>query len=206
MTLYIIRHGETAFNKKNIVQGSGVDSDLNTVGLWQARLFHEYYKDIRFDAIFASALKRTHQTIAPVVARQAHRHLEYRAELNEISWGINEGKESNQTSSHHFEQLMRDWDSGRYDSRIEGGESAAELHERLSIFIDELVAQHHDKQNVLICTHGRTLLCLLTILNGVPLSQMSAFRHKNTCLYTFHLIDGSFHPELVNDVRHLGHK
>lgn len=31
MTLYIIRHGETDFNRKGIVQGSGVDSELNKV-------------------------------------------------------------------------------------------------------------------------------------------------------------------------------
>ena len=31
--IYIIRHGETDFNRMNIVQGNGVDTDLNETGL-----------------------------------------------------------------------------------------------------------------------------------------------------------------------------
>ena len=39
-TIYIARHGQTEFNKRGIVQGSGVDSELNSTGLLQAeRLF-----------------------------------------------------------------------------------------------------------------------------------------------------------------------
>ena len=38
-TIYLIRHGETDFNRQGIVQGSGVDSDLNELGLAQAEAF-----------------------------------------------------------------------------------------------------------------------------------------------------------------------
>ena len=30
--IYIIRHGETDYNKAGMVQGSGIDSDLNDLG------------------------------------------------------------------------------------------------------------------------------------------------------------------------------
>ena len=221
MTLYIIRHGETALNRQNIVQGSGVDSDLNNTGHRQAALFFNYYQNIRFDLVITSALKRTHQTVAPFLkhlsARKPHlidfdsteshvikdKKWLQMAELNEISWGINEGKTSNPESEIYFKKLMEDWQSGVYDSRIEGGESAAELRERLEKFVD-FIKKMDKKQNVLVCTHGRTLLCLLTILQGEPLSKMVGFKHQNTCLYKAHLVEDEFIFELENDVRHLG--
>ena len=48
-TIYLIRHGQTDFNKQGIVQGSGVDSSLNDEGHAQARKFFEAYHHINFD-------------------------------------------------------------------------------------------------------------------------------------------------------------
>lgn len=62
-TLYIIRHGETDLNKRGVVQGRGMDTDLNDRGLEQAEAFYQTYKDVPFDKIYTSTLKRTHQTI-----------------------------------------------------------------------------------------------------------------------------------------------
>ncbi|MDZ7881249.1 MAG: histidine phosphatase family protein [Saprospiraceae bacterium] len=220
MTLYIIRHGETALNRQNIVQGSGVDSDLNAVGRRQAQSFFNYYQNITFDLVVTSALKRTHQTVEPFLHHyrlkkssifdvnttklsdfKERKWVQLR-ELNEISWGINEGKTANPESEVHFKKLMEDWSSGVYESRVEGGESAAELRERTQKFVDFIKTQS-DKKNILVCTHGRTLLCLLTILNETSLSKMNHFKHQNTGLYKIHLLDDEFIFELENDTRHL---
>jgi broad specificity phosphatase PhoE len=221
MTLYIIRHGETALNRQNIVQGSGVDSDLNGTGRRQAELFFNYYQNVSFDLILTSALKRTHQTVAPFLHHFGLKNaplIDFKtteletikdkkwlksADLNEICWGINEGKKSNPESEVFFKKLMSDWQTGVYDSRIEGGESAAELHERVQNFVD-FVKKHGKGKNILVCTHGRTLLCLLTILKQGPLSKMNDFRHHNTCLYKAYWVDNEFVFELENDIRHLG--
>jgi broad specificity phosphatase PhoE len=221
MTLYIIRHGETALNRQNIVQGSGVDSDLNGTGRRQAESFFNYYQNVSFDLIITSALKRTHQTVAPFLNHFGLKNaplVDFKtteletiqdkkwlksADLNEICWGINEGKTSNPESEVYYKKLMSDWQTGVYDSRIEGGESAAELRERVQNFVD-FVKKNGKGKNILVCTHGRTLLCLLTILNEGPLSKMNDFRHHNTCLYKAHLVDNEFIFELENDVRHLG--
>ena len=62
--IYIIRHGQTDFNVKQVVQGRGVNSDLNDTGLQQAKSFFDTYHPIDFDVIYTSKLKRTHQTVA----------------------------------------------------------------------------------------------------------------------------------------------
>jgi broad specificity phosphatase PhoE len=203
MTLYIIRHGETDFNRKNIVQGSGVDSQLNQIGRHQAHLFFEYYKNVQFDYILTSNLKRTHQTVDPFLKRKTYKEWVKLAELNEISWGIHEGKVGTADSSESYKQLMLDWESGVYDTKIEEGESAAELRERVVKVFDILKQEKYKGKNILLCTHGRTMLCLVTILNGHPLSMMSQFKHQNTCLYKAHYIDNEFIFELENDVSHL---
>jgi phosphoserine phosphatase len=213
MTLYIIRHGETDLNRQGIVQGSGVDSDLNQIGKKQAHLFYQYYRNIPFEYIVTSALKRTHQTVEPFLRNLSDKKkslseldisnwLKFK-ELNEISWGVQEGKKSDSTMHETYKQLMSDWENGIYETRFEEGESATELHARVSKIVDYLT-QNHKGQNVLMCTHGRTLLCLLTILKNEPLSKMNTFKHQNTCLYKAHYIDGEFHFEMENDVRHLG--
>ena len=50
--IYITRHGQTDFNKKGIVQGSGVDSDLNETGRLQAEAFFKKFKDHPFDKLY----------------------------------------------------------------------------------------------------------------------------------------------------------
>lgn len=204
MTLYIIRHGETDMNRQGIVQGCGVDSELNHIGQKQARLFYQYYKNIHFDFIITSNLKRTHQTVEPFLKKGKHLDWIKKTELNEISWGIHEGQVGDTFSKQNYNQLMNDWNAGMYETKIEGGESAAELHARVSQVVEFIKDQQFNKKNILICTHGRTLLCLLTILNGHPLSKMNTFRHQNTCLYKVHYVEDEFIFEIENDVRHLG--
>ena len=61
--IYIIRHGQTDFNLKNIVQGSGVDSSLNERGIAQASAFFDAYQHIKFDKVYTSVLQRTGQSV-----------------------------------------------------------------------------------------------------------------------------------------------
>jgi probable phosphoglycerate mutase len=201
MTLYLVRHGETDYNRQFIVQGSGVNSDLNDIGRRQAQDFFDTYRHVPFDTIFISTLKRTRQTLAPFILRGSIPVIET-ADLNEISWGIHEGQKATKETATTFNALMAAWMSGNYHERLPEGESAAELYERTSRFVAHLKAAYRGK-HVLVCTHGRTLLCLLTILKQVPLSTMNDFKHQNTGVYRAHFRDDVFHFDLENDVQHL---
>ena len=44
--LYIVRHGQTELNKQGIIQGRGMDTDLNDEGRKQAAQFFEAYKSV----------------------------------------------------------------------------------------------------------------------------------------------------------------
>lgn len=57
MKLYLVRHGQTDFNKGDLTQGSS-DIPLNETGKEQARKLAERVKNMRFDAYYVSPLTR----------------------------------------------------------------------------------------------------------------------------------------------------
>ena len=69
MKLYMMRHGETAWNADNRILGS-TDIPLNAKGREQAREAAERLKDISFDIIYTSELSRAKETGLAVAALQ----------------------------------------------------------------------------------------------------------------------------------------
>ena len=202
MTIYIIRHGETTFNQIGIVQGRGVDADLNDIGRTQALHFFEQYQSVPFDFVMVSALKRTYQTVEHFIEKKKIPFEKF-ADLDEISWGTNEGKAPTPEMSENFRRITTDWANGLFDSKIEEGESAADLNIRCEKIVSILRKHSKEFKNVLICSHGRTVSCLITLLKERPLNDINAYKNYNTGLYTFHYKNGKFIEDLKNDTRHL---
>ena len=57
MIVYLIRHGETEYNKQKRLQGQS-DIALNEYGKELARLTAQGMDEIRFDYVFSSPLQR----------------------------------------------------------------------------------------------------------------------------------------------------
>lgn len=199
-TIYIIRHGETDYNKRGIIQGSGVDSDLNDMGRLQASKFHQAYHHIAFDKVYSSELKRTIQSVEPFID-QGHSH-EVMPEFNEINWGIFEGKVSTPESHRHYLNIVADWKAGLIDRSIEGGESPRDLQRRQEQGLQKLMEREHERQ-LLLCMHGRAMRSFLCLLTGEPLSSMDQFKHSNLCLYVVQENSGNFEIVEANSVDHL---
>ena len=176
MKLYIIRHAETEYNKKGIIQGSEVDSDINDVGESQANSFYEYYKNINFDKIYVSDLKRTFQTIRRFTENGSS--YEKLKEFNEISWGVNQGKSDDLED---YAKLIDTWLAGNLDNKFEEGESPNEMSVRLVKGFDKVLDDDHD--TVLLCIHGRALRILLSKIIDNDLTKMDKYVHSNTGLY-----------------------
>jgi broad specificity phosphatase PhoE len=177
---YIVRHGQTELNKLGIVQGRGMDTDLNEEGRHQAGLFFNAYKDIPFDKIYISTLKRTQQSIQQFIDLGIP--CEKLTGLDELAWGELEGKESTPETKNAFMKLVRDWVSGDLDSKITGGESPNEVMARQKEAMETIMG-HPDEKTILICMHGRALRLLLCWITGKPLTEMEEFPHQNLVLY-----------------------
>ena len=185
MKLYIIRHAETEYNRKGIIQGSEVDSDINDVGESQSNSFYEYYKDINFDKIYVSDLKRTFQTIRRFTENGSS--YEKLKEFNEISWGVNQGKSDDLED---YAELIDTWLAGNLDNKFEEGESPNEMSERLVKGFDKVLDDDHD--TVLLCIHGRALRILLSKIIDNDLTKMDKYVHSNTGLYILEYKNGKY--------------
>jgi len=198
--IYIVRHGQTDFNLQNIVQGSGVDSNLNSRGIAQAQAFFEHYKDVAFDKVYTSTLKRTKQTVQGFLDKGIP--TEALAGLNEISWGNKEGFKITPDEDQYYHYMLKQWQTGNTTLRIEGGESPDDVVVRMKPAVDYIMSKS-DEQTVLICMHGRAIRILLCILLNYPLKSMDMFEHENLCLYLLEYDGDKFTIRLHNDISHL---
>jgi len=199
-TIYIVRHGQTDFNKRNIVQGSGIDSDLNTMGLLQAESFFDYYKDEGFDIVYTSGLKRAIQSVAPFIANGLQHKIHLG--LNEINWGILEGQESTPFQRKMFDEIMKQWRLGNLNTAVENGETPIQLLARQQQSLDDILQS--ESQRILISSHGRALRSFMCLLTGEPQQNMHLFPHTNLGLYVLEQVEERrFEIVLKNNTDHL---
>lgn len=197
--IFIIRHGETDFNRKGIIQGSGIDSDLNELGRRQAAAFYNHYKDEGFELVITSNLVRTHQTAAPFIAAGIPHIIV--PEIREISWGVYEGQPYGPEVGKEYKRLLRGWAGENLTLSMKGGESAAQLSERLLVFMEQI--RSFPQKKILVVSHGRTIRCLMCLFNQLPMKEMEQFPHANTGLFVVKMEAEKNITQHLNDVRHL---
>jgi len=198
--IYLVRHGQTDMNLKGIVQGSGVDSSLNVTGKFQAKKFYEKYGNLPFDKIYISALQRTKESVEKFIDKGLP--TEVLPELNEISWGIREGKVVDEEGSAYYKAMLKAWKMGQTDVRIEGGESPDEMAIRLKFALDYIM-EKNEEHEILICMHGRAMRAMLCLMLNFPLKAMDIFEHENLCLYELHHTGSVFTIAKFMDLSHM---
>ncbi len=198
--IYLIRHGQTDFNLKGIVQGSGVDASLNERGRQQAKLFYTQYKSYPFDKVYTSVLKRSIESVDGFI-KDGLPH-EKLAGLNEINWGTREGVVITPEEDVYYHAVLREWQLGNTTLQIEGGESPQDVFERQKSAFETIMSRKNE-QKILICMHGRAMRILLCRMMNYPLKSMDVFEHQNLCLYQLDFTGSMFSIRLFNNTDHL---
>lgn len=197
--IFLIRHGQTDYNLKGIVQGSGVDTDLNDTGRDQARLFFQMYQDVPFKKIYTSTLKRTTQSVQGFIDLGIP--TEALQEFNEISWGDKDGKIIVATDDSEYRRMLAEWDNGNTDACIKGGESPKQVQQRILKGLN-LILSRPEEDIVLICMHGRAMRILLSTIFNYELACMNYFAHHNLCLYELQYTGSMYSLLKFNDLSH----
>ncbi|MFK8054598.1 MAG: histidine phosphatase family protein [Saprospiraceae bacterium] len=178
----LARHGQTELNRVGIIQGSGVDPSLNAEGNQQAaELFAALTGTI--DLVGSSGMLRAKETAQPFAEAGVPYFEDYG--FREISWGEYEGKAAQADMRVRYSELLQNWEQGKLDDRIKGGESAAELAARLQS--SWLALLEKDFSSALVVLHGRALRCLSCWLNGDPVSMMNNYAHANCGYYSIEI-------------------
>ncbi|MEM9896093.1 MAG: histidine phosphatase family protein [Bacteroidota bacterium] len=198
-TIYIVRHGQTEFNKKNMVQGRGVDAPLNELGKQQAQALFGEFKEEQLDHIYVSSLKRTSETVAHLKA--AGVSCSSLTGLDEISWGNQEGKVASKEAKNLYARTVADWSNGKLDQSVGGGESPLDVMKRQKE--DWSIIMNSSHKRILICMHGRAMRILLCWLLHYPLNYMDGFPHQNCAYYQLHWNGATFTIQRFNETRHL---
>lgn len=168
MKLYMIRHGETAWNKERKLQGHA-DIPLNENGRTLAAVTGKALADISFDYVFSSPLKRAVET-AELVLNGRKIPIRTDERIQEIGFGEYEGICINDESADpEFEKFFV---APEQYKPPKGGETLAHVRERTGAFLKELAEnpEYQDK-TILIATHGAAMKGLITNITGEPLSE-----------------------------------
>ena len=191
MKIYLIRHGETDQNKCKCLQGRS-DIELNEYGRELARKPAEGLKDIPFDIIFTSPLKRARET-AEIIRGKREIPLVLEERIQEISFGEYEGlcygKENYSIPDKDF---MNFFNEPQDYKTPPGGESLEEVITRTGEFLQEILQKEAYKdKNILLSTHGCALKACLANINGSLLADFwGEGVHKNCAVSLIEVKEG----------------
>lgn len=198
MNIYILRHGETDWNKKKLLQGQ-TDTDLNEYGRELARETAKGLKDIEFDYVFSSPLKRAYET-AKLALGERNIDIITDERLKEVSFGDFEGMPADKRPE-EFDKFFSA--PGEYKA-VNGAESYEKLCARTKAFLDEVIIPLEEKEKdctVLISGHGAMNKSLMLNIMGREIKDIWAPpfpKNCSTCLVT--LIDGVFSVVYENKI------
>lgn len=153
--IYVVRHGQTDWNKEGKVQ-SRADIPLNETGREQAREIREQLKNVVFDGVYSSELCRAIET-AEIISGSKNVIRDER--LSEVDNGKFEGVE--------VSEMVRIRLSPNFDPAEYGTESRENIRERVFSFLDEIVPGYIGK-NLLIVSHAGTCKYVRLWFEGEP--------------------------------------
>jgi probable phosphoglycerate mutase len=202
MKLYIVRHGETNLNVKNISQGH-TDSALNVLGKKQAQLLGELLEVVNFDIVYSSDLQRAKQTTAAIMKYQQCKVI-YTKKLREANYGIFDGKPYEKMAQFFDEAQLKHPDKERFELQIPKGETGLAVQKRVVTFIESLYKKHRN-DTVLISTHGRVKRLLIGYIQHIPLSSVKKIERFQNCSLTVVEYDHKkgHRVTLQNHIKHL---
>ena len=161
--VYLIRHGQTDWNRDGICMGQA-DIPLNDLGQEQARRTGERLRALPISAIYASDLGRTVETARPL-AEALQLSITSDASFRELDYGNWEGLHQEELPQHYPEEFQEDPRLNPLSFHPDGGESVAQLYERVTSAFERIVDAHPD-ETVVIVAHGGVIRCLANDVLG----------------------------------------
>ena len=178
--LYLVRHGETEWNVKGIIQGQN-NSCLTENGKQQAKTIADELKDIKFDSIFSSDLTRTQDT-AEIIRLDREIVIQTSKLLRERNFGSFEGKRGDE-----FRETLKDKiiereklseEEGWLFKLTEDVETDEELVNRFLIQLREISLAYPNK-TVLVVSHGGPIIMFLSKIGYMTKKELNSGTFRN---------------------------
>ena len=157
MLLYVVRHGQTDWNKKHLVQGIS-DIPLNEKGEAEAYELKDLVKSLDIDVVISSPLKRARKTAQIITDFKYPINTDDR--IIERDWGMNEGMPIDSVDT------IDCWDV-ILNTNVQNIERIQDFMLRVSEFIEDIKIRYKDK-NVLVVTHSAVVRVIHYLLGKIP--------------------------------------
>jgi broad specificity phosphatase PhoE len=198
-TIVLIRHGETAWNRKKVFRGT-YDIPLNDNGRRQAELLAGALQRYKIEAAYTSPLSRARETAD--IALQ-NRDIEAVPEpgLIDFSYGDWTGLEEADVAK-RWPDEHHAWITRPETLRVPGGDTLAEVHEKAFGAMEE-IAVRHDGQTVALFAHRVVNKLLVLGALGLELRRFGFIRQDNCCTNEFERTNDGYVIVSLNDTSHL---
>jgi broad specificity phosphatase PhoE len=172
LRLYLVRHGETAWNHENRAQGWS-DIPLDAQGLRQAEALAAAFADLALEAVYASTLVRAIVTAERIAAPHG---LEVRVDpdLREMNQGSLDGMKMIELRRNHA-ALLQDWADHPATFRMPGGETLSELQARTWTAIERIAGSHREGA-VVVVSHNLAIVSMVCRVLGLPMDRFRRIR------------------------------
>ena len=175
--IFLIRHGETNWNKEGRFQGQ-IDIPLNNNGKDQARKTFEYLKAINFNKAFSSSMNRPYETAQIILQDNKSLKIKKLKELVEISHGLWEGKLEGDISK-EWPSLLKKWHEKPEEVIMPEGESIKDVSKRSIKIFKEICLSQKDNDLTLVVAHDAVNKTLLCDLLGIDYSKIWMIKQGN---------------------------
>ena len=184
--IYLVRHAEAEGNLYRRIHGQ-YDSLVTDNGCRQIAALAHRFEGIHVDAVYSSDLFRT-RTTAKAIYGPKGLALTTRKSLREVSMGVWEDRTWGEVARTDAQQLAwfnttdRRW-------KVEGGESFAELRERISAAIRQ-IARNHPGETVAVVSHGTAIRNALAVFQGLSIEESASLPHSDNTAVSLLEFDG----------------
>lgn len=199
-TLYLIRHGETEWNRLGKFQGSK-DISLCEDGISQAKYLAERL-DGNFDYLYTSPLTRAKKT-AQIICKKSKIDPIIFDDMREINYGEWEGLTTKEIKA-SFSQEFKLWKTDKITAPICGGDVSlknASIRGKNSVL---KIVQAHQGKKIVIVAHGGIIKAAIIGLFNFDMTMYHKIYIGNTSI-TKLIFNDKLEPiiEVLNDTSHL---
>jgi len=176
--LYLVRHGETEWNKVSKIQGR-TDIELSDEGIKQAKQLAKRLTGEDINFIYSSSLKRALRT-AEIIADYKRCGIIKSENYHEICLGPWEGMTINEIQERYREHF-RAYREDPANFNLPGAETFLNLTERTYNSIIKIVSKHKGK-NILLVSHGTAIKAAIIKILGIDIINYTKFKIDNASI------------------------
>ncbi|MBM4276478.1 MAG: histidine phosphatase family protein [Deltaproteobacteria bacterium] len=198
-SIYLVRHGQTAWNKEEIFRGR-TDIPLDETGLKQAELAGKYFEQMKIDGIYSSPLSRALQT-AHQIARFLRMEVQSLDGLIDMSFGSWEGH-AHQEIKEIDPEAYRRWREEPHLVRLPGGETLDDVRKRAMASLEGVI-ERHPEQTLVLVSHRVVNKVLLCGVLGIDNSHFWQIAQDTTAINLIQFKRERYVLSLMNETCHL---